>query len=260
MRTFLVLFQKEWRENTRNFKLLWIPLVFVLFGITEPVANYYMPQILSSVGNLPEGTVIQFPTMSPEQILMSTINQYQLIGMLVVTLAFAGLVSRERKNGTATLLYVRPISFTGYVSSKLAVMSIIVVGSFIIGIMASLYYTSILFGTIEFSSFFGFSGTYIIWLLFVVSIVLFASAAFSTGIASTISVILVIFVQFVDGLLGTYWTISPWKLPMYAGLVLNGDIPHSSFMWSMLITILAIGILLIGAVYFAKKNIFKAKI
>ena len=79
MNTFLVLFQKEWRENIRNFKILWIPLVFILFGITEPVMNYYMPQILSSVGNLPEGTVIEFPSMTSEQILMSTISQYQLI-------------------------------------------------------------------------------------------------------------------------------------------------------------------------------------
>ena len=260
MRTFLVLLQKEWRENTRNFKILWIPLVFILFGITEPVANYYMPQILSSVGNLPEGAVIEFPPMTAEQILMSTISQYQLIGLLVVTLAFAGIIARERKNGTATLLYVRPISFTGYIGSKFAIIGLIVLGSFILGIGASLYYTSILFGTVVFSNFLAFVGVYILWLLFVISIVLFTSATFSTGIASTVSVVMVIIVQFIDSLLGTYWTISPWKLPMYAGLFLNGEEQNSSMIWSMLLTSFVLCILLVGAVFFAKKNVWKAKL
>ena len=191
---------------------------------------------------------------------MSTISQYQLIGMLVVTLAFAGIIARERKNGTATLLYVRPISFTGYIGSKLAIIALIVLGSFILGISASLYYTSILFGTVALSNFLGFVGVYILWLLFVISIVLFTSAAFSTGIASTVSVVMVIIVQFIDGLLGTYWTISPWKLPMYAGLLLNGEEQNSSMIWSMLLTSFILCILLVGAVFFAKKNVWKAKL
>ena len=56
MSNFSVLFQKEWRENVRNFKILWIPLVFILFGISEPLTNYYLSQILNAVGNMPEGT------------------------------------------------------------------------------------------------------------------------------------------------------------------------------------------------------------
>lgn len=260
MSNFSVLFQKEWRENVRNFKILWIPLVFLLFGITEPLTNYYLPQILNAVGNMPEGTVFPFPELSPEQILMSTISQYQFVGMLVVTLGFAGIISRERKNGTATLLYVRPISFSSYVTSKLMMMSIIVVGSVIIGVTASLYYTYILFGAVEIGAFFGFLGTYIVWLLFVISIVLFSSAVFSTGIASFISLVLVIFVQFIDALLGTYWTISPWKLPMYAGIILNGGVDRTPYAWSMIITVLVILILIVGAVHFAKSNVAKAKI
>ncbi|WP_144510584.1 ABC transporter permease [Bacillus sp. FJAT-22090] len=260
MSNFSVLFQKEWRENVRNFKILWIPLVFLLFGITEPVMNYYLPQILEAVGNMPEGAVLSFPELTPEQILMSTISQYQFIGMLVVTLGFAGIISRERKNGTATLLYVRPISFSSYVNSKLAIMSIIVIGSVIIGILASLYYTYILFGAVDTVAFLGFLGTYIVWLLFVISIILFFSAALSTGAASVISLVLVLFVQIIDSIIGTYWTISPWKLPMYAGIILNDGVDRTPYIWSMLITLFIIIVLVIGAVYFAKRNVAKTKI
>ncbi|TQR17321.1 ABC transporter permease [Psychrobacillus vulpis] len=260
MSNFSFLFQKEWRENVRNFKILWIPLVFLLFGISEPLTNYYLPQILASVGNMPEGTVFQFPELSPEQILMSTISQYQLIGMLVVTLGFAGIIARERKSGTATLLYVRPISYFSYVNSKLLVMITIVIGGVIVGILASLYYTNILFGAVDIGAFFGFLGTYIAWLLFVISIVLFSSAAFTTGIASTVSVVFVLFAQIIDALLGTYWTISPWKLPMYAGQILNGNFDMTPFVWSIMITLIASIVLIAGAGYFAKRNVSKAKI
>ncbi|WP_391118903.1 ABC transporter permease [Psychrobacillus sp. L3] len=260
MSNFSVLFQKEWRENVRNFKVLWIPLVFILFGISEPLTNYYLPQILSTVGNMPEGTVFQFPELTPEQVVMSTISQYQFIGMLVVTLGFAGIIARERKNGTATLLYVRPITYSSYVYSKLVIMCILIIGSVILGLLANLYYTYVLFGTVDAIAFIEFLATYIVWLLFVISIVLFTSSAFPTGIASAVSLTLVIVVQLIYGLIGTYWTFSPWKLPMYAGDLLMGNVDKTPFVWSLLITLLAIAIFIAGAVYFAKKNVSKAKI
>lgn len=56
-----VLLQKEWRENARNFKLYWIPIVFIIFGIIEPITNHYLPEIMKSVGNLPEGAEFTWP-------------------------------------------------------------------------------------------------------------------------------------------------------------------------------------------------------
>ena len=42
MSGFTTLLQKEWRENTRNFKILWIPLVFIIFGVLEPITNHFL--------------------------------------------------------------------------------------------------------------------------------------------------------------------------------------------------------------------------
>ena len=260
MNNFSILFQKEWRENVRNFKILWIPLVFILFGISEPLTYYYLPQILNAVGNMPSDMVFQLPEYTPEQIIMSTIGQYQFIGMLIVAFGFAGIIARERKNGTATMLYVRPISYNGYVYSKLAIMGILIVGSACIGLLANLYYTYVLYGPVETAAFVGFLATYSIWLLFAISIVICCSAAFSTGIASVASIFFLVIVPLVDGLLGTYWTISPWKLPMYAGQILNSNLDKTPFIWSLIITLVVITLLVVGAAYIAKRNVAKAKI
>jgi len=260
MINFSILFQKEWRENVRNFKILWIPLVFILFGISEPLTYYYLPQILNAVGNMPSDMAFQLPEYTPEQIIMSTIGQYQLIGMLIVAFGFAGIIARERKNGTATMLYVRPISYNGYVFSKLAIMGILIVGSACVGLLANLYYTYVLYGAVDSIAFIGFLGTYSIWLLFAISVVICCSAAFSTGIASVVSIFFLVIVPVVDGLLGTYWTISPWKLPMYAGQILNSNLDKTPFIWSLIITLAVVLLLVVGAAYIAKRNVAKAKI
>jgi len=260
MSNFSILFQKEWRENVRNFKILWIPLVFILFGISEPLTYYYLPQILNAVGNMPSDMVVQLPEYTPEQIILSTIGQYQFIGMLIVAFGFAGIIARERKNGTATMLYVRPISYSGYVFSKLAIMCILIVGSAIIGLLANLYYTDILYGAVDALAFIRFLGTYSIWLLFAISIVICCSAAFSTGIASVTSIFFLVIVPLIDSLLGAYWTISPWKLPMYAGQILNNNLDKGPFIWSVFITLVVVALLVVGAAYITKRNVAKSKI
>jgi len=260
MNDLIVLFQKEWRENTRNFKIVWIPLVFIFFGITEPVTNYYLPQILEAVGNIPEGAMFPFPEFTPAQILMSTMGQYQFIGMLVLVLGFMGTISRERKNGTGTLIYVRPISFLSYFLSKWKVVSIISLGSVWLGLLAAWYYTELLFGNVPVSDFLAFAGTYSVWILFVISIVLAASSWLPTGGAAGVSLALVLIIQIVDSLLGTYWTISPWKISTYATQWLTGGPDLSNFWWSMTVTILSIIALVAFGVWMSKRNASKTKV
>lgn len=260
MSDLLVLFQKEWRENARNYKVLWIPLIFIFFGITEPVTYYYLPQILEAVGNIPEDAMFPFPEMTPAQVLMSTMGQYQFIGMLVLVLGFMGTISRERKNGTGTLIYVRPISFLSYFLSKWKVVSIIAIGSVWLGLLTSWYYTGLLFGDVPASNFFAFVGTYSVWILFVVSIVLAASAWLPTGGAAGVSLGLVLVIQIIDSLLGKYWTVSPWKISIYATQWLTESPEAGDFWWSIAVTIGAIIALIAFGVWMSKRNASKTKV
>jgi len=260
MRDLVILFQKEWRENTRNFKILWIPLVFIFFGLSEPLTSYYLPQILEAVGNIPEEAMFAFPEFTPAQVLMATMGQYQFIGMLVLILGFMGTISRERKNGTGTLLYVRPISYVSYFLSKWKVVGIIALGSVWLGLLTSWYYTGQLFGNIPAIDFLAFAGTYSVWILFVVTVVLAMSAWLPTGGAAGLSLALVVFVQLVNSLLGTYWTISPWKVSTYATQWLTGAPDISDFWWTIALTIIFIVVLVIFGIWMSKRNASKTKV
>lgn len=261
MTQFNVLLKKEWRENFRNYKVFWIPIVFILFGIIEPVTNYFMPQILDSVGNLPDGAVIEIPPPEPEEILVAVMGQYQLIGILVLVLAYMGSVAGERKNGTATLLYVRPLSYRSYFLSKWILASAVGMLSVWSGLLAAYYYTFLLFERVDFTKFLKFGATYSLWILLIVSLVLLMSAALpNAGLAAAGSLLLIFVFQMIDGLLGTYWTVSPLKIPGYAAQwLLDGPKPED-FWWTAGIGILLIFAMILAGIRSSKANASKTKV
>jgi ABC-2 type transport system permease protein len=255
MNQFGTLLQKEWREITRNFKIIWLPIVFILFGISEPLTNYFLPQILDSVGNLPEGAVIEMPVPPAEQVLIAIMGQYQFIGMLVLVLAFMGSIAGERSNGNATLLYVRPLSYPAYYLSKWLMASIVALISLWSGLMAGYYYTTLLFSTVDFVDFLQFSITYSIWILMVVSVALTASAMMpNAGLAAALSFGVIFLVQIVDGLVGMYWAVSPVKIPAYAAEWLTGTPNLTNFWWAIVLGIIAILLLIVLGIWASRKN------
>lgn len=261
MNQFRIFLEKEWRENLRNYKLFWIPIVFILFGIMEPATNYFLPQILDSVGNLPEGAVFEMPVPEPEQILSAVVGQYQFIGLLVLVLAYMGSIAGERKSGTATLLYVRPISFSAYFLSKWTMASAVALLSVWLGLLAGYYYTWLLFEGVDFLKFLQFAGTYSIWILLVTAIIISASAAMpNTGLAAGAALFLVFFLQIVDGLLGAYWTVSPLKLSAYATDWLAAGPDRSDFWLSVVVTVLVIAGLNLFGIWMARRNRAKTKV
>ncbi|MFP3802363.1 ABC transporter permease, partial [Paraburkholderia sp. SIMBA_027] len=88
-------------------------------------------------------------------IVVASTGQFQSIGLIVLIATFIGTISRERQNGTATLLYVRPISHRAVFLSKWLAASLVAGVSVIAGYIASLYYTVMLYGPVEWNRFMG---------------------------------------------------------------------------------------------------------
>jgi ABC-2 type transport system permease protein len=260
MNGFNVLLQKEFRDAWRSRKFLWIPLVFALLGMSEPLTNYYIKDILEAVGNMPEGFEMLMPELVPADLILATISQFQLIGLLVLMASFVGSVSKERSNGLATLLYVRPISFGAFFISKFLVVSTVGFVSIVAGFTASVYYTVVLYGTFEVGTLLASICTYFIWVLFVLAVTLMMSAMFKTVVATTCAFILIFVGQIIDGLVGTFWTISPWKLPLYGVQLIRGTMEMSDYWWSLVITVVLICVCITIGVFSMKKNALMAKI
>lgn len=199
---YFVLAQKELLELVRSFKLLWVPLVFILLGIMQPVSMYYMPLILEKAGNMPEGAVIEIPMPTGAEVLSQTLQQFGTLGLLVLVLAGMGMVSGERNSGAAALILVKPVSSLSYIASKWTSLLLLAWGSLIAGYLSSWYYTSLLIGEVEASRVLGSLLAYGLWLTFALTLTLLfstllrspAAAAFSAlGVSAALSLLAGVF-------------------------------------------------------------------
>lgn len=252
MQSLRALVYKEWLEAMRSYKLLWMPLLFIFLGISDPLTNYYMEDIFNAVGNMPEGFSMTFPDLTAEAILLASTNQFQSIGLFVLVATTASMISRERQNGQGILLYVRPVSSTQIFLSKWFVASALAVFSSVAGYAASLYYTILLYGKVDAVDVLQMIATYSLWLVVVCAICLLCSAAFSTAIAICVAIVFVPIGVMVDQLFGTYWHYSPYKLATYGAEFLTKKSTY--FMATCWITITILVVCVVLGIFFTKKN------
>ena len=165
MTQWAVLYRKEMMEMVRNYKILWIPIVFILLGVMQPVSSYYMPEILDTLGSLPEGTILEMPTPSGAEVLMDVLSNYGMLGVLILVLGAMGIVSAERQSGVAGMVMIKPVPYSSYILSKWAGFVTITLISLFIGYAASWYYTNLLIETVAFELIFQSVMIYSIWLV-----------------------------------------------------------------------------------------------
>src|SRR5690625_7599642 len=86
MSQFLTIYKKEALEIWRNFSWLWVPLVFILLAIMDPMTYYFMPKLMDGVGGMPEGMVFGFPEIPASDGVMLALTHFSSIGVLFIVL------------------------------------------------------------------------------------------------------------------------------------------------------------------------------
>lgn len=236
--------QKELLELARSFKLLWVPLVFVVLGIMQPIMNYYLPVIIEKAGNMPEGAVINIPLPSGAEVLAATLQQYGTLGVLILVLVFMGVVSGERNSGAASLILVKPVSVFSFIASKWLAMLLLTWGSLLAGYAASWYYTGLLFSYVPFGLFGGSFLVYGLWLTFVVSMTLLFSTLLRSAAGAAFSTLgLTVVLSLLAGLFPKYFGSNPGALSSYAYQTVMQSIENSV----SLVASIAIALALVAA-------------
>jgi len=255
MTHLMVLYRKEMAEMIRNYKILWIPIVFVLLGVTQPVSSYYMPQILDTFGGLPEGTILEMPLPTGEEVLMNVLSNYGMLGVLVLVLSGMGIVSAERQSGVAGMVMIKPVPYSSYILSKWAGLVTVTLISLGIGYVASWYYTSLLIEPVAFERIFQSVAIYSVWLVFVVTMTLFFSTIMKgNGSVAFVTIFVVFAISTITAILGKYMKWSPATMTDFTGQVLLSGELESSFLLAFIITIAIIIVVLISSI-----QIFKQK-
>lgn len=241
------LLQKEILENWRNFKWVWVPLVMVLIASMDPVSTYYLPQIIDAVEGMP-GAPIDIPEYQPRDIIMMSLGQFSSLGVLVIVLMSMGTIASERKSGVLELILVKPVSYKNYITAKWMALLLLVWISFIIGMLGSWYYVTILFGDLSFVSLLKIIFFYGLWLSLVISFSIFYNTLVkSPGLVAFLTILTLMIMSILTKIFARYLEWSPTNLSGHIQeMLLNGSIPTDLF-GSAGITIIMIGLLLIGS-------------
>lgn len=244
MRGFITLVKKEYLGIIRSKKVIWLPIVFMLMTLTQPLTLYYMEDILKMGGGLPEGSVLQMPVPSAGEVMASVLSQLNTLGVLVIVIAVMSTISDERKNGSLTFILTRPVSSLQIINSKTLAEGSIVVISFIRGYLLSYYYTVILFSTIPFQQVMESMLIYSLYCLFIVVCVIFSSAILtSNGAIAIVNILFFSVLSIAGSLFSEFLKWSPTELSSHAMNTLIDESTHG-LTGSILVTIILMILLL----------------
>ncbi|WP_284141562.1 MULTISPECIES: ABC transporter permease subunit [unclassified Virgibacillus] len=247
---WMSLFEKELLENWRNFKWIWVPLVLVLLSIMDPISTYFMPQIIESVGGLPEGAVFEMPTPTANEAIMMSIAQLSSLGVLVIVLMSMGVIANERKSGVLELLLVKPVRHVNYITAKWTALLLLVWIGLFVGMLGSWYYVNLLFGELSFVAMLQVVFFYGLWLTLVVTLSIFFNTLFkSPGLVAFMTITTIMAMSLITKIFGTYLTWSPNNLASHIHeLLLIHEVTRDLAITSLITVVISL-VLLIASVY-----------
>ncbi|MFJ7731224.1 ABC transporter permease [Lysinibacillus sp. NPDC097231] len=255
MNSFIALSKKEIHQMTKDFKVVWLPIVFILLGLTQPIVMYYMPVILQSNGIMIDSTMA-----NPEgrEVLASTLNsQFDQLGIIILAVATMGIIQGEKANGMMAFILTRPVSISSYLNSKIIIHYVLAVICIALGYVMSYGYTSYLFTTVPITQTLLALAFYCVWLLFVITFVAMMSTFFnSLAFIALISIVVLLICRFCAGLHPFIDVVNPASNSVYAtNILMTGDM-KAWYGFSIAVTLLLVLLMIVIMYNFIAKKKF----
>jgi ABC-2 type transport system permease protein len=222
MKMTWLMYRKEMLEMVRSYKLLWIPVVFLLLGVMQPIVYFYLPNILASSGDLSAELVQNLPVPLPSEVMVNTLSQFSTIGLLVLVIAGMNIVSGERYSGTAALVLVRSVPSHYFIISKWLGQLTLLVISFTLGYSGAWYYTVQLMGPVHWQDGLAAGALYLLWFAFAQSIILLFSTLLRGSAAAVISILIMAALSLSNSLVPSWFSWSPAHLLSDAAAIFAG--------------------------------------
>lgn len=258
MKHLTVLLKREWLEAGRSYKLLWLPVVFMLLGMLQPLVYYYMPQILQMMDGLPEGLELNLPAYSAEEAIASTLTgQFDQLGLLILVISMMGLIISDKNNGMLTFISTRNTTLTEYLLGKWIGQAALLAVAIAAGFMMSALYTSFLYHAVPIGRVIAGLAVYYVWCLFILTVTLTLGALLSrVSAVAVLSIMLLLAMRTVTGLGAGFQSYNPAFLSNHAvNLIVAGEVlPH--FVLTAVLTFVLIALLLfVSKTYLSRKEL-----
>lgn len=237
---FLVLINKELIEQWRSGRLIIILAVFLFFGIASPLTTKLLPSILPSIMK-GQNITIQIPEGTWKDAIGQFVKNISQMGVFIIILLSMGSVAREKENGTASFLLVKPVSRNLFFLSKFSSHFIVLFVSMVVGFFTAVLYTNIFFGSFPIILFAKIALILLLFLVVVQFITIFYSILLKTQILAGILAFATTLLLSAITILGKLGIYSPSQLLKESQTILKESVIHwQSFAGSLIIIICCI--------------------
>ncbi|SEG72053.1 ABC transporter permease [Paenibacillus sp. UNC499MF] len=249
MTAFQVLVKKEGIQLIRELKVIWLPIVFILLGMTQPLVTYYLPSILGALGS-GKGITID-PVLSAQQggeVLAGTLgSQFDQLGLIILAISMMGIIQTEKGSGMLAFILTRPVTVRSYLTGKIATHYSMAAFSVSIGYFVSYLYVTFLYTKVPFSLMIASLLLYLVWILFVTSFITMLSALFNTqSMIALLAIVLLIGFRMLAGISPLIDLINPASMSKLAmEMLINGSVPSGTLAHT-LVTLLWILLILLA--------------
>lgn len=185
MTGFTAFLRKEAFEIVRTWRVWVLPGILLFFAITGPLLAKVTPALLASL--LPaEGSGLRIEVPDPTYLdayLQWTKNLAQIV-LFAVIIAFGGVVSAEKRSGTAVLVLTKPVSRAAFVVAKAVASAALVVVAAAVGAALTWLVTRAVFGTAPAAPLAGATAVWLALAVLIVAVMVLLSAAFDSQAAA----------------------------------------------------------------------------
>lgn len=133
----------EWLAWRRGARLVVIVVLIAIFAFLSPIAAYYLPAILSSLGDSALRELIPEPTAA-DAATQWTKNLTQIVLIALIVIA-GGAIAGNVARGTAQFLLTRGVSRAAYVTATMVVGLVITLATSLLGSLVAAGMTALLF-------------------------------------------------------------------------------------------------------------------
>ena len=147
MSGFSAFVRKEATEIVRTWRIWVLPGMLLMFALTGPLLAKYTPEIIGAVGGSQAAAIIK---AIPKPTYLDSYAQWAKnltqIVLFAVIIIYGGLISSERKSGTAVLVLTKPVSRTAFVVAKAFVHAVFLAVAVTLGTLVTWGGTALIFG------------------------------------------------------------------------------------------------------------------
>lgn len=254
MNGFRAFFKKELMEAMRTHKLTVLGLLFLLFGIMNPLVAKLTPEIVARF--LPEGITMTVPTPTALDSWAQFFKNVPQMGLIVFTILFSGMMAGEFSRGTLIQPLTKGLSRRAVIAAKILSAVLLWTAAYLLCVLVTWAYTAYFWpGDAVSNLWTALTGVWAFGVLLLASLML-GGVVWKSGYGCLLFAGAVVVALAVLNIIPAAREVNPMLLASGGMELLTGARPASDYLLPLLILAGACAAFLVGAaLYFDRKAV-----